>query len=91
MHMHPRCLQNSCPITSITTWATRCKFQIGPTLTDFDFLEQSDDAHRQVYGEQKHESHFSHELIAGAASFAGMKAWEDHQRKEGTNLHLHSP
>ncbi|KAJ5689215.1 hypothetical protein N7462_003607 [Penicillium macrosclerotiorum] len=45
--------------------------------------EQSDDAHRQVYGQEHHESHFSHELIAGAASFAGMKAWEDHQRKEG--------
>lgn len=48
------------------------------------FTEQSDDAHRQVYGgEQHHEAKFSHELIAGAASFAGMKAWEDHQRKEG--------
>ncbi|KAA8647024.1 hypothetical protein EYZ11_000097 [Aspergillus tanneri] len=44
---------------------------------------ESEDAHREIYGEQKHESHFSHELIAGAASFAGMKAWEDHQRKEG--------
>ena len=32
---------------------------------------------------EKHEGHLSHELIAGAASFAGMKAWEDHQRKEG--------
>jgi hypothetical protein len=40
-----------------------------------------------VYGEQKHESHLSHELIAGAASFAGMKAWEDHQRKEGMYLY----
>ncbi|KAJ5176890.1 CipC-like antibiotic response protein [Penicillium canariense] len=45
--------------------------------------EQSDEAHREVYGERRHESHFSHELIAGAASFAGMKAWEDHQRREG--------
>ncbi|KAJ5832044.1 hypothetical protein N7474_000355 [Penicillium riverlandense] len=39
--------------------------------------------HRQVYGGEQHESHFSHELIAGAASFEGMKLWEDHQRKEG--------
>ncbi|KAJ5223663.1 CipC-like antibiotic response protein [Penicillium chermesinum] len=45
--------------------------------------EESDEAHRQVYGQQAHEAKFSHELIAGAASFAGMKAWEDHQRKEG--------
>ncbi|GLB05583.1 DUF3759 domain-containing protein [Aspergillus vadensis CBS 113365] len=44
--------------------------------------DQSDDAHRQVY-ENKHEGHLSHELLAGAASFAGMKAWEDHQRKQG--------
>ena len=43
---------------------------------------ESDEAHRQVYGGE-HEAKFSHELIAGAASFAGMKAWEDHQRKEG--------
>ncbi|KAJ5609360.1 hypothetical protein N7528_009927, partial [Penicillium herquei] len=52
--------------------------------------EQSDDAHRQVYGGQEepqhHEAKFSHELIAGAASFAGMKAWEDHQRKEGKTV-----
>ncbi|KAJ6022222.1 hypothetical protein N7540_007726 [Penicillium herquei] len=52
--------------------------------------EQSDDAHRQVYGReeepQHHEAKFSHELIAGAASFAGMKAWEDHQRKEGKTV-----
>lgn len=47
------------------------------------YLDQSDDAHREVYGERRHESSLSHELIAGAASFAGMKAWEDHQRSEG--------
>ncbi|KAJ6130303.1 CipC-like antibiotic response protein, partial [Penicillium capsulatum] len=48
--------------------------------------EQSDDAHREVYGEKKHESSWGHELIAGAASFAGMKAYEDHQRKEGKTV-----
>lgn len=47
--------------------------------------DESDNAHREVYEENKHESHLSHELIAGAASFAGMKAFEDHQRKEGTS------
>ena len=52
-----------------------------PKLT---ILDDSNDAHRQVYeGENKHESHLSHEVLAGAASFAGMKAFEDHQRKEG--------
>ncbi|KAJ5241254.1 CipC-like antibiotic response protein [Penicillium citrinum] len=47
---------------------------------------ESDDAHRKVYGGEKHEGKFSHELLAGAASFAGMKAFEDHQRKEGKTV-----
>lgn len=44
-----------------------------------------------MYGGQEHESNWTHELAAGAASFAGMKAWEDHQRKEGmfdTAIHV---
>ncbi|OJJ99785.1 hypothetical protein ASPACDRAFT_60614 [Aspergillus aculeatus ATCC 16872] len=46
--------------------------------------DESNEAHRQVYnGEQHHEAKFSHELLAGAASFEGMKLFEDHQRKEG--------
>ncbi|KAJ5517907.1 CipC-like antibiotic response protein [Penicillium expansum] len=46
--------------------------------------EESERAHQEVYnGEQHHEGKFSHEFAAGAASFAGMKAYEDHQRKEG--------
>ncbi|KAB8233172.1 DUF3759 domain-containing protein [Aspergillus alliaceus] len=48
-------------------------------------LDESEEAHRQV-NEGKHEGHLSHQLIAGAASFAGMKAWEDHQRKEGKTV-----
>lgn len=48
-------------------------------------LDESERAHQEVYnGEQHHEGKFSHEFAAGAASFAGMKAYEDHQRKEGT-------
>lgn len=47
---------------------------------------ESEEAHREVYGQEKHESKLSHELVAGAASFAGMKAWEDHQRKEGMHF-----
>ncbi|KAJ5745357.1 hypothetical protein N7520_010539, partial [Penicillium odoratum] len=55
----------------------------GPQLTFR--LDHGDRSHREVYGEQQahHEAKFSHEAIAGAASFAGMKAWEDHQRREG--------
>ncbi|ODM20837.1 hypothetical protein SI65_03890 [Aspergillus cristatus] len=51
--------------------------------------DESDKAHRQVYdneNENKHESHLSHEVLAGAASFAGMKAFEDHQRKQGKSV-----
>ncbi|KAJ3472762.1 hypothetical protein NLG97_g10733 [Lecanicillium saksenae] len=36
--------------------------------------------------EGRHEAKFSHELLAGGASFAAFKAFEDHQRKEGTSL-----
>lgn len=54
-------------------------------------IGESENAHREVYGQEKHESHLSHELIAGAASFAGMKSWEDHQRKEGMHACLDQP
>ncbi|KAI5924084.1 hypothetical protein F4810DRAFT_665597 [Camillea tinctor] len=37
----------------------------------------------EVYDGQPHESHMSHELIGGAASFEAMKLFEDRQRKEG--------
>ncbi|KAK0549544.1 hypothetical protein OC845_003082 [Tilletia horrida] len=42
--------------------------------------------HEEVYNAepgQNHEGKFSHELVGGAAAFAAMKAYEDHQRKEG--------
>lgn len=41
------------------------------------------DDHEKVYAGKEHESHLSHELVAGAASFEGMKLFEDKQRKEG--------
>ncbi|CAP96575.1 hypothetical protein E8E15_003064 [Penicillium rubens] len=45
---------------------------------------ESERAHQDVYnGEEHHEGKFSHEFAAGAASFAAMKAYEDHERKEG--------
>ncbi|CAI6305012.1 unnamed protein product [Periconia digitata] len=46
----------------------------------------SENAYSQVYENNQFEenkSSFSHELIAGGAAFAGFKAFEDHQRKEG--------
>ncbi|KOC15317.1 cipC-like antibiotic response protein [Aspergillus flavus AF70] len=45
----------------------------------------AENAHQQVQ-EGQHEGHLSHDLIAGAAAFTGMKAWEDHQRKEGKEV-----
>jgi hypothetical protein len=49
------------------------------------WTDDAQDAHQQVYGSGGYENQakFSHELIAGAASFEGMKLFEDHQRKEG--------
>ncbi|KAG6994090.1 hypothetical protein G7Y79_00047g083160 [Physcia stellaris] len=49
---------------------------------------ESADAHKEVYQEnggydQPNEAKFSHELVAGAAAFEGMKLFEDKQRKEG--------
>ena len=46
----------------------------------------SQDAYQQVYENDNFEDHKSslgHEVIAGGAAFAGFKAFEDHQRREG--------
>jgi hypothetical protein len=45
----------------------------------------SEDKYNKVYNEE-HEGKFSHELIAGAASFAAAKVFEDKQRKEGKSV-----
>lgn len=37
-----------------------------------------------MYGE--HQSHLSHEVIAGGVGFEAMKKWEDHQRSKGAKL-----
>lgn len=45
-----------------------------------------DDAQKdynKVY-ESDNQAEFSHELVAGAGSFMAFKAFEDHQRKEGS-------
>ncbi|ODQ79612.1 hypothetical protein BABINDRAFT_161996 [Babjeviella inositovora NRRL Y-12698] len=42
-----------------------------------------EDKHQTVYGGDDHEGKFSHELVAGAASFEAAKLFEDRQRREG--------
>lgn len=36
----------------------------------------------EIYG-GRHESHLSHEVLAGGAAFEAMKLFEDKQRREG--------
>lgn len=51
--------------------------------------DESQNAHNEVYQQNggydnpDNQAKFSHELVAGAASFEGFKLYEDHQRKEG--------
>ncbi|EIM19176.1 hypothetical protein WALSEDRAFT_34241, partial [Wallemia mellicola CBS 633.66] len=51
------------------------------------FKNKHESAHQDVYGGKKHESHLSHELIGGAAAFEAVHAYEEHQRKEGKEVH----
>ncbi|KAF7192931.1 hypothetical protein HII31_05742 [Pseudocercospora fuligena] len=48
----------------------------------FGFGEARDN-YQQVYDGEPNKAEFSHELVAGGASFAAMKYFEDRQRKEG--------
>ncbi|OQO13888.1 hypothetical protein B0A48_00763 [Cryoendolithus antarcticus] len=51
----------------------------------FGFGDAQQD-YNQVYnndGQQENKAEFSHELVAGGASFMAMKMFEDRQRKEG--------
>ncbi|KAH7550832.1 hypothetical protein J3E72DRAFT_314704 [Bipolaris maydis] len=50
------------------------------------FWDKNEDNYQKVYENENFEEHKSslgHEIIAGGAAFAGFKAFEDHQRKEG--------
>ncbi|EUC30882.1 hypothetical protein COCCADRAFT_38960 [Bipolaris zeicola 26-R-13] len=50
------------------------------------FWDKNEDNYQKVYENENFEEHKSslgHEMIAGGAAFAGFKAFEDHQRKEG--------
>ncbi|KAF2793812.1 hypothetical protein K505DRAFT_349681 [Melanomma pulvis-pyrius CBS 109.77] len=47
---------------------------------------KSEESYDQVYNNDNFEENkasLGHEVIAGGAAFAGFKAFEDHQRKEG--------
>ncbi|KAK7747182.1 hypothetical protein SLS62_009124 [Diatrype stigma] len=48
--------------------------------------DEGKNARDEVYDGQPHESHLSHELIGGAASFEAVKLFEDRQRKEGKTV-----
>ena len=48
--------------------------------------DKKEDNYDQVYNNdnfEENKSSLGHEVIAGGAAFAGFKAFEDHQRKEG--------
>ncbi|GAB5593332.1 hypothetical protein Unana1_08232 [Umbelopsis nana] len=48
------------------------------------FFDQFQSHSEEVYNTpHEHKSKLSHELIAGAASFAAVKAWEDKCKREG--------
>jgi hypothetical protein len=57
--------------------------QLTPVFTD-----DSEEAHHyndfQNTAQHEHEAKFSHELIGGAAAFEAMKAYEDHEARNGT-------
>ena len=51
-------------------------------------IDHGEDSYEQVYNNdnfEENKSSFSHELVAGGAAFAGFKAFEDHQREEGSS------
>lgn len=54
-------------------------FPLPTLLTMFGIFEENYDS---VY-KGNHEAKFSHEAVAGAASFAAVKLFEDRQRREG--------
>jgi hypothetical protein len=56
--------------------------------TNSYFSDNNEDSYKQVYENDnfdENKSSFGHELVAGGAAFAGFKAFEDHQRSEGSS------
>jgi len=50
--------------------------------------DQARDSYNEVYAprSEQHEGKLSHELLAGAAAFAGLHEFEEHQRKQGKEV-----
>ncbi|KAE8362642.1 hypothetical protein BDV27DRAFT_16272 [Aspergillus caelatus] len=40
-------------------------------------------AHQEVNGTEGHQGHWSHQVIGGAAAYEAMKAYNDHEAKNG--------
>ncbi|MCL2585086.1 MAG: DUF3759 domain-containing protein [Streptosporangiales bacterium] len=48
---------------------------------------EAEDAYNQVNGGEKHDGSITHELLAGAAGFEAVHAYEKHREKEGITEH----
>lgn len=53
------------------------------SIANLPFTGESHDAYNQVQNSDN-QAELSHEVLAGGASFAAFKMFEDRQRKEGT-------
>jgi hypothetical protein len=75
-------------------WASGVSFLFCPSKRpDIDFYpaDRNEDNYQQVYENgnfDENKASLGHEVIAGGAAFAGFKAFEDHQRKEGKHIYL---
>lgn len=54
------------------------------TLTSMELPGEAKESRDAVYNAEGHESHLSHEVVAGGAAFEAMKLFEDRQRRNGT-------
>ncbi|KAI1305732.1 hypothetical protein F5Y03DRAFT_394919 [Xylaria venustula] len=46
-------------------------------------FDEGREKREQIYADEPHQSHLSHEIVAGGAAFEAMKLFEDRQRNEG--------
>lgn len=81
---HSRCSDSVCLLLDLILTAMSTLHCI--LLITFPRAGEAHEQYQQAYDTgngQPNEAKFSHEAIAGAASFAAFKAFEDHQRSEG--------
>jgi hypothetical protein len=74
--------------TTQSPWVSgvRCPAHTSAWKSTDRSTDKGEDSYEQVYNNdnfEENKSSFGHELVAGGAAFAGFKAFEDHQRKEG--------